>query len=134
MDGRGLGWVGPFIDAVEYAYAAADIVVCRAGATTLAEITRLGLCAVVVPYPFAAADHQTFNARVLADAHAAVMIKDGDIGTALRGTLESLLRDERRRKEMAQACRTFGMPDAGKRIADELLKLLRDYGRKDIYL
>ncbi len=66
-------WVQPFIDRMDYAYAASDLIVCRAGATTIAELTRLGKPAILVPYPYAAADHQTENARAMTQAGAAMM-------------------------------------------------------------
>ncbi|HEX9613889.1 MAG TPA: undecaprenyldiphospho-muramoylpentapeptide beta-N-acetylglucosaminyltransferase, partial [Bacteroidota bacterium] len=62
LKGRTVGWVGPFIGSMELAYAAADLVVCRAGAATIAELTRAGKPSVLIPYPHAVADHQTRNA------------------------------------------------------------------------
>ncbi len=125
MNTKGIGWVGPFIDDVEYAYAAADIVICRAGATTLAEIMRLGKTAIVVPYPFAAADHQSFNAKVLAESGAALLVKDSDLQEHLQPILNDLLKDEARRNRIGEACRSFGKPDAGKVIAQEIISLIR---------
>jgi UDP-N-acetylglucosamine--N-acetylmuramyl-(pentapeptide) pyrophosphoryl-undecaprenol N-acetylglucosamine transferase len=124
MKGKGIGWIGPFIDAVEYAYAAADIVVCRAGATTLAEITRLGKTALLVPYPFAAADHQTFNANTLAESGAAVMVKDSELPEKFLPALNGLLKDEALRKKIGDACRSFGRPNAGAEIARGIVSLI----------
>ena len=117
-------WVGVFIDKMEYAFAAADVVVCRAGATTLAELTRLGKAAILVPYPHAAADHQTFNARSLVDAGAAIMITDRNVKTALKGELISLLRENKKRQQMSEACRKLGKPNAGSVIAHRILDLI----------
>ena len=127
MKTKCIGWVGPFIDDIEYAYAAADIVICRAGATTLAEITRLGKTAIVVPYPYAAADHQSFNAKVLAESGAALLVKDSDLKEYLLPVLNGLLKDKALRNRIGDACRLFGMPDAGKVIAQEIVSLIREH-------
>jgi len=118
-------WVGVFIDKMEYAFAAADVVVCRAGATTLAELTRLGKAAILVPYPHAAADHQTFNARSLVDAGAAIMITDWHVKTTLKDELISLLSDNKKRQRMSEACRKLGKPYAGSEIAHRILDLAK---------
>jgi UDP-N-acetylglucosamine--N-acetylmuramyl-(pentapeptide) pyrophosphoryl-undecaprenol N-acetylglucosamine transferase len=122
--GKKVGWVGPFIEKMEYAYAAADVVVCRSGALTIAELTRVGLPAIVVPYPHAAADHQTQNARTLVDAGAALMVKDAEIQQHLKTELVALLADERRRNGMALASKRLGKPEAGKLIAQKTLELI----------
>ena len=112
-----------FIDRMELAYAAADAVVCRSGASTLAELTVLGLPSVLVPYPHATADHQTANARSLAEAGGAVIVADADFDAArLVAQAEPLLLDERRREAMAAAARSFGRPHA----ADEVARLVLD--------
>lgn len=118
-------WLGAFIDNMEHAYAAADIVVCRSGALTLAELTRVGLPAILVPYPHAAADHQTMNARSLVDAGAAVVVKDSEVLTTLKAELFELLKDEQRRTSMAQASKHLGKPEAGREIAKKILELAK---------
>jgi UDP-N-acetylglucosamine--N-acetylmuramyl-(pentapeptide) pyrophosphoryl-undecaprenol N-acetylglucosamine transferase len=118
-------WVGAFIDKMEYAFAAADIVVCRAGATTLAELTRIGKPAILVPYPYAAADHQTINARSLVDAGAAIMITDQNVMAALKGELISLLNDDNKRHQMSEFCRMLGKPNAGSEIANRILVIAK---------
>jgi UDP-N-acetylglucosamine--N-acetylmuramyl-(pentapeptide) pyrophosphoryl-undecaprenol N-acetylglucosamine transferase len=118
-------WVGVFIDKMEYAFAAADVVVCRAGATTVAELTRLGKAAILVPYPHAAADHQTFNAQSLADAGAAIMITDENLKTMLKDELISLLNNENKRQRMNEACRKLGKPNAGSEIAHRILDIVK---------
>ena len=118
-------WVGVFIDKMEYAFAAADVVICRAGATTLAELTRLGKAAILVPYPHAAADHQTFNARSLVDAGAAIMITDRNVKTMLKNELISLLSDDKKRQKMSEACRKLGKPNAGSKIAHRILAIAK---------
>jgi UDP-N-acetylglucosamine--N-acetylmuramyl-(pentapeptide) pyrophosphoryl-undecaprenol N-acetylglucosamine transferase len=114
-----------FIEKMEYAYAAADLVVCRAGAITLAELTRVGRAAVLVPYPHGAAGHQLLNARTLVDAGGAALVLDHELVPALKGTVFELLQDDRRREEMARRSRSVGKPDAAKTIADAVLRLAR---------
>jgi UDP-N-acetylglucosamine--N-acetylmuramyl-(pentapeptide) pyrophosphoryl-undecaprenol N-acetylglucosamine transferase len=116
-----------FIDDMAAAYAAADVVVCRAGATSIAELTVLGIPAVLVPYPHATGDHQTANARALEQAGGAVMIADGDLdGASLRAAVEPLLTDPTRHAEVAAAARAFGRPDAAANVARLVLGLLDD--------
>jgi UDP-N-acetylglucosamine--N-acetylmuramyl-(pentapeptide) pyrophosphoryl-undecaprenol N-acetylglucosamine transferase len=104
------------------ALAAADLVVARAGGSVF-EIAASGTPAILVPYPQASADHQTANARWMADAGAAVVIADGEL-SALRLTKEvsELLADRERLEQMASASRGLARPDAAGDIADELLK------------
>lgn len=119
-----IGWIGPYIDRMDYAYAATDLVVCRSGALTIAELTTVGLPAILVPYPHAAADHQTANARTLVDAGAAIMLKDTELQASLGRALMQVLMNDERRKQMAEASRKLGQPDAGKQIAKKILGLI----------
>jgi UDP-N-acetylglucosamine--N-acetylmuramyl-(pentapeptide) pyrophosphoryl-undecaprenol N-acetylglucosamine transferase len=114
-----------FIEKMEYAYAAADLVVCRAGAITLAELTRVGKAAVLVPYPHAAAGHQLLNARALVDVGAAALVLDHELGSNLKETVFGLLQDDRRRDAMAQRSQSLGKPQAAKTIAEAVLRLAR---------
>jgi UDP-N-acetylglucosamine--N-acetylmuramyl-(pentapeptide) pyrophosphoryl-undecaprenol N-acetylglucosamine transferase len=114
-----------FIEKMEYAYAAADLVVSRAGAITLAELTRVGRAAILVPYPHAAAGHQLLNARALVDAGGAALILDHELVPALKDAAFGLLQDDCRREEMAQRSRSLGKPDAAKTIAEAVLRLAR---------
>jgi UDP-N-acetylglucosamine--N-acetylmuramyl-(pentapeptide) pyrophosphoryl-undecaprenol N-acetylglucosamine transferase len=116
-------WVNTFIDKIENAYAAADLVVCRAGATTLAELTRLGKASILIPYPYAAADHQTFNAQTLVNAGAAMMIADRDVKMKLKDVLNSILNDDKKRQQMNEASLALGKPNAGREIAQRILEL-----------
>jgi UDP-N-acetylglucosamine--N-acetylmuramyl-(pentapeptide) pyrophosphoryl-undecaprenol N-acetylglucosamine transferase len=121
--GRSLGWLGAFIDRMECAFASADVVVCRAGAITLAELTRVGKAAILVPYPSAAADHQTHNARSLVDAGAALMIPDREVAQKLKPILLDLLGDESRIEQMNASSARLGRPAAGVEIAAKILEL-----------
>jgi UDP-N-acetylglucosamine--N-acetylmuramyl-(pentapeptide) pyrophosphoryl-undecaprenol N-acetylglucosamine transferase len=99
-------------------YAASDLVVCRAGATTLAEVTGRGLPSVLVPYPFAAGNHQEKNAQSLVAAGAAEMIKDEAAVAALGPAVGALMADLPRLSAFGQASRALGKPDALQRILD----------------
>jgi UDP-N-acetylglucosamine--N-acetylmuramyl-(pentapeptide) pyrophosphoryl-undecaprenol N-acetylglucosamine transferase len=118
--------VVPFITDMGAAYAAADVVVGRAGAMTCAEVTAVGLPAILVPYPYAADDHQRRNAEVLAAAGAAETILDADLtADRLAERLRALLDDPARRATMAARARDLGRADAARRVADECLALAR---------
>jgi UDP-N-acetylglucosamine--N-acetylmuramyl-(pentapeptide) pyrophosphoryl-undecaprenol N-acetylglucosamine transferase len=117
--------ISPFIDRMDFAYAAADLVVCRAGATTIAELTRLGKVSILIPYPFAAANHQVENAKVLVDAGAAKMIVDGDALSMLPSTVTELLDNAAQLAAMGSACRAFGKPNAARVLAERVTSLAR---------
>jgi UDP-N-acetylglucosamine--N-acetylmuramyl-(pentapeptide) pyrophosphoryl-undecaprenol N-acetylglucosamine transferase len=103
--------------------------VCRAGATTIAELTAAGRAAVLVPLPTAADDHQRKNAEVLARAGAAEMMDQKDLnGAALAARILQLIASSARREAMAAAARKMGRPDAAKVIADKALELM--HGRR----
>jgi len=112
--------VHPFIEKMDEAYARADLVVCRAGATTVAELTAFGKAAVLVPYPYAIYDHQRGNAQALRDRGAAEMILDQELnGELLAGRIRSYLADRKKIESMGAAARTMGRPEAAARIVDE---------------
>jgi len=111
--------VRPFLDDMPRRLADADLVVCRAGATTLAELAAAGRPAILVPFPFAADDHQRANAEAVRDAGAAVVIEDKDFdGPRCAAEIASLAIDGAGRDRMAAASRTLARPDAAERIAD----------------
>ena len=113
-----------YIERVDLAYAAADLAVCRAGAATVAELSAIGLPAVLVPYPYARANHQEHNARALERAGGAVVLLDAHAdATALAAAAEPLLDDEAALRKMAEGARSFGKPDAADALADWVLSL-----------
>ena len=107
-----------YIDDVADAYACADLVVCRAGASTLAEVTAHGLPCVAVPYPYAAEGHQEINARLHERAGAAVVVLDGELnGAGLAALLNRLISDPPALRAMAAASRRLGRPEAASQVA-----------------
>jgi len=113
-----------FLDPMADAYAVADLVVSRAGMITVAEVCAWGLPSVLVPLPTAAADHQTYNARAMAEAGAAVMVaQNGASADQLAGVLDGLLENPDRRTAMAARALGRGRPDAARDIVSHLLTL-----------
>ncbi len=115
-------WVNAFINQMEFAYAAADIVVARSGAMTVAELCVAKKPVLFVPYPFAAEDHQTVNARQLVDKNAALMVKDSEALDKVVPMIIELSKDESKQAEMKNNIGKLAITDADKRIADEILK------------
>ncbi len=110
-----------FIDDMATEYAEADIVVARAGATTIAELGVVGRPAILIPYPHAADNHQELNAKEMADADAALMFRQADLsGTVLADAIAELASDEGRRERMGSAMNALGRPEAATTIANWL--------------
>ncbi|MGW5529039.1 UDP-N-acetylglucosamine--N-acetylmuramyl-(pentapeptide) pyrophosphoryl-undecaprenol N-acetylglucosamine transferase [Streptomyces xanthochromogenes] len=114
----------PYLDRMDLAYAAADLVVCRAGSATVAELAATGVPAVLVPYPHAPGDHQTHNARVLSDAGAGLLVPDAET-TAFRlaGLVEPLLADPARLAAMSGAADPGNHARAADLLAARVLEL-----------
>lgn len=105
---------------------AADLVICRAGASTISELTALGMPAIIVPSPNVANNHQEHNARVLADANGAVMLLEKDCsGQKLYDTARDILSDDQRRRAMGEAMAQLGTVDAAEKIYDTIMDLYR---------
>jgi UDP-N-acetylglucosamine--N-acetylmuramyl-(pentapeptide) pyrophosphoryl-undecaprenol N-acetylglucosamine transferase len=116
-----------FIQDMDRAYGAADLVLCRAGATTLFELMALGKPAILVPYPYAANDHQTLNAKTLVDAGAALMVADGDLnGLNLSRTLRQLSEDREKLKKIGERAVSLAQPRAAEKIVDLCYEMVRD--------
>jgi len=117
--------VEAFFDDMAGLYAQADMIICRAGATTVAEITVAGKAAVFVPFPFAADDHQTQNALALADIGAAEMIRQEELnGAGLAKMIRGYMENRVLLTEMAAKARALGRPDAARVIVDDMYRLL----------
>jgi UDP-N-acetylglucosamine--N-acetylmuramyl-(pentapeptide) pyrophosphoryl-undecaprenol N-acetylglucosamine transferase len=121
------GWprrvvIREFFTPMTAVYPLLDLIVCRAGAMTLAEVTAWGIPSILVPYPWATADHQTANARALETAGAAVTIAESELAPGrLAAAIDRLLGDSTGRETMAGAARRLGRPDAAARVADRIL-------------
>ncbi len=116
--------VEPFIFTMDREMKAADLVICRAGATTLAELTAAGAPSLLIPLPTAADDHQRKNAEVLVAGGAADMLEQKDMtGETLAARILALVGDPARRSAMAAAARRFARPDAASAIVDRALEL-----------
>lgn len=113
-----------FIKDMELAYSAADIIVSRAGAIAISELAVAQKPVLLVPFPFAAEDHQTKNAMNLVERNAARMVKDSEMQEKFWSTLSEICESENLRKEMSQNLEYFARPDAAKQIVDEIMEKL----------
>lgn len=120
------GTVIPFAYEMADAYAVADLVVARAGATTLAELTACGKASILVPYPYAAGNHQEVNARKLLDIGAARMILDSELdGELLSGMIINLMNEPDEVREIERTSRSLGSPDAAAKVVELMIVLLK---------
>ncbi len=114
----------PYLDNMDMAMAASDMAIFRSGAIGLAELAVRGIPSILIPYPYAAADHQTFNAKAFVDAGASTMIVDKELnGTRLLQAVDAMLADQRCRKRMAEATLQLGKPEAAIEIAKLALSI-----------
>lgn len=117
--------VVPFIERMDEAYGWADIVLCRSGALTVSELSIAGVASILVPFPFAVDDHQTGNARYLAEAGAAILIQQSELNRdRLINILTEQLHDREVLLQMAQQARQLGQPDASQKVADICLEVM----------
>jgi len=122
--GKQTVWVNEFITQMEYAYAAADIVVARSGAMTVAELCVSKKPVLFVPYPFAAEDHQTVNAMQVVKKNAALMVKDHEVMQKLVFMAIELSMDESKQDELRKNIAALAITNADKVIAEEILKVI----------
>lgn len=123
-DGKFSVWVNEFISQMEHAYSAADVVISRAGAMAIAEICLVAKPAVFVPYPHAAEDHQTVNAKHLVEKQAGLMVKDQEAKEKLVSVIINLAKDESAQTELRKNIAKLGVADADVVIANEVLKVI----------
>ena len=122
--------VYPYIEDIGYAYAASDLIISRAGAVTIAEVTARGLPAILIPYPYATGRHQDSNASALAEKEAAYVINDSDLsGERLAETIDRIVSDPERMAAMSERSRALGAPEASNQIAMRLVELTRKQSR-----
>jgi UDP-N-acetylglucosamine--N-acetylmuramyl-(pentapeptide) pyrophosphoryl-undecaprenol N-acetylglucosamine transferase len=120
------GMVTPFIFQMAEAYAVSNVVISRAGATTLSEVTAIGKPSILIPFPFAAANHQEVNARKMEHMQAALLILDRDLnGRRLSETIKELHRNRELREKIQRNCRALGQPAAAKKVYDVAVSLMR---------
>lgn len=118
--------VQAFFNDMARQYQQADLIVCRAGATTVAEIALVGIAAVFIPFPYATDDHQTRNAQALVDADAAEMIAQVDLGgQTLADTIAAYMQDRAKLARMAANARSLGRPEAARLIVDNMYGLMK---------
>jgi UDP-N-acetylglucosamine--N-acetylmuramyl-(pentapeptide) pyrophosphoryl-undecaprenol N-acetylglucosamine transferase len=117
-------WANAFINQMEYAYAAADVVVSRSGAMVIAELCVVKKPVLFVPYPFAAEDHQTVNAMKLVKKNAALMVNDSEAIDKVVPMILDLANNEKKQNELKKNIGELGIADADKRIAGEILKMI----------
>ncbi len=117
-------WQGAFIDRMDYAYAAADVVISRSGAGTVSELCLVAKPVVFVPSPNVAEDHQTKNAQALVEKGAAVMVRDAECRKRAMEVAEELLADRGRMAEMSRNIELLARPRAAEDIVDEILKII----------
>ncbi len=117
--------VRPFFNDMAIQYKKADMIICRAGATTIAEITAIGKAVIFIPFPFAADNHQVINAQNLSEKGAAETILENDLnGRLLAERIMYYESNRKAREDMASRAKSFGKPDAAKLIVDDIYKLL----------
>ncbi len=117
-------YIFPFIHRMDLAYAAADLIVCRSGATTVAEINRVGVPAIYVPFPGSAEAHQEYNAEICVQADAAAMSHEKEGSAKLLKRIEWVLSDLKILQNMRENAKKLGEPDAAEQIVNHLMELL----------
>ena len=118
-------WQGAFIERMDYAYAAADLVISRSGACTVSELCLVARPVLFVPSPNVAEDHQTKNARALADKGAALLVPDAVCRTEAMPRALELLADEEALRRMSRNIEALARPDAAERIVDEIVRVMK---------
>jgi UDP-N-acetylglucosamine--N-acetylmuramyl-(pentapeptide) pyrophosphoryl-undecaprenol N-acetylglucosamine transferase len=113
----------PFVDRMDYLYSIADLVVSRAGALSISELSCLGKPTILIPSPNVSGDHQTKNAKVLADANAAILIKDKNAIDELGKIMLETIQDDNKCAELSLNIKKFAFPNALKNIVEEIYKL-----------
>ncbi len=129
-DYQGVIYCNTFIDRMDLAYLLADVVISRAGASSISELALLGKASVLVPLPTAAEDHQSKNVQALSEKGAAILVRDNEAREQLSSEVFKLMEEDELRKNMSDEIRKFALPNASERIVDELEKIVEEYERK----
>jgi len=117
--------VEAFIERMDLVYAAADIVISRAGASSVSELCIVGKPVIFIPSPNVAEDHQTKNAQAIVDKKGALMLKESELDAQFGLVFEVLLKDQRKQNQLSENIKVLAMPEATKQIVDEIVKLFR---------
>ncbi len=114
-----------FIDNIDVAYSAADLVICRAGITSIMELASMQKACILIPLPSSAENHQEMNARSLEEKNAAVMIKENETDDKLYIEIMKIIFDDKRSAELSESIKQFADPDSAIKIAEEAIKLIK---------
>ena len=114
-----------FIERMDLVYAAADIVISRAGASSVSELCIVGKPVIFIPSPNVAEDHQTKNAQSVANKNGAILIRENELDAAFESTFSDLIANENKQKELSQNCKNLALPNATKAIVEEIIKLIK---------
>ena len=114
-----------FVERMDLVYAAADIVISRAGASSVSELCIVGKPVIFIPSPNVAEDHQTKNAQSIVDKNGAILIKEKELDSAFESTFSNLITNENKQKELSQNIKKLALPNATKAIVEEILKLIK---------
>ncbi|OCB74474.1 undecaprenyldiphospho-muramoylpentapeptide beta-N-acetylglucosaminyltransferase [Flavobacterium crassostreae] len=117
--------VVPFIEKMDYVYAAADIIISRAGASSVSELCIVGKPVIFIPSPNVAEDHQTKNAQAIASQKGAIIVKEHELDAVFALVFKELLLDSVKQKQLSQNCKALAKPNATKEIVAEIVKLLQ---------
>jgi UDP-N-acetylglucosamine--N-acetylmuramyl-(pentapeptide) pyrophosphoryl-undecaprenol N-acetylglucosamine transferase len=113
-----------FIERMDLVYAAADIVISRAGASSVSELCIVGKPVIFIPSPNVAEDHQTKNAQAIVDKKGAILLKESELDSQFSLVFEALIKDEGKQKQLSEHIKQLAMPGATKQIVDEIVKLI----------
>ncbi|MDI6048732.1 undecaprenyldiphospho-muramoylpentapeptide beta-N-acetylglucosaminyltransferase [Flavobacterium sp. XS2P24] len=114
-----------FIERMDLVYAAADVVISRAGASSVSELCIVGKPVIFIPSPNVAEDHQTKNAQAIVDKKGALMLKESELESQFSLVFEVLLKDQGKQNQLSENIKLLAMPEATKQIVDEIVKLIR---------
>lgn len=114
-----------FIERMDFVYAAADIIISRAGASSVSELCIVGKPVIFIPSPNVAEDHQTKNAKAIVDKKGALLLKESELESEFSLVFEALLKDKGKQNQLSENIKQLAMPLATKQIADEIVKLIK---------
>ncbi|MEL1242173.1 undecaprenyldiphospho-muramoylpentapeptide beta-N-acetylglucosaminyltransferase [Flavobacterium flavipallidum] len=114
-----------FIERMDLVYAAADIIISRAGASSVSELCIVGKPVIFIPSPNVAEDHQTKNAKAIVDKKGAILLRETQLDAEFSLVFEALLKDSEKQKQLSENIKELALPEATKQIADEVVKLIR---------